>query len=244
MNKIAVLVTALLVATALSAPSAPAAETGASASLGLYSHYVWRGLTLSEGAVIQPAAGLTWNGLGMNVWSNYDIDSRQLNETDVTLNYAGAWEKLGYEMGAIYYGLDGMEDTTELYLSLNYDVLLSPKATFYWDVDEGDGGFLVLAIGHSFPVTDAVGIDLGADVSVNFDNAVLGAGEDGEAFTGFYNADISVGTSIPFATDWALDLLLAYSIALGNDGKTAISGLSFDGEKNVLWGGAAISLHF
>ena len=36
------------------------------------------------------------------------------NETDLTLSYGGAYEKLGYGVGWIYYDLDGIHDTQEL----------------------------------------------------------------------------------------------------------------------------------
>ena len=234
----------IMTAAALLVPRPAAAEGEGSASLGIYSNYVWRGQTLSEEAVLQPTVGISWKGLGVNLWANYDADSKQLNETDFTLNYAGSHGKFGYDAGYIYYGLDGLEDTQELYLSLSYDVILAPTATLYYDFDEGDGGFLVLAIGHSFPVTEAIGIDLGADVTVNLDNAIMGMDENGETFTGFYNADLTAGTSIPFAGAWSFDVLLAYSFALTDDSKAAISGASVDGEKDVFWGGAGVTLAF
>lgn len=235
---------ALVLASSLALPGPAAAEGEASASMGVYSNYVWRGQTLSDKMVAQPTVGMSYKGFGVNLWSNYDIDGEQLNETDFTLNYAGSAGKFGYDVGYIYYGLDGIEDTQELYLGVSYDVLLSPSATLYYDVDEGDGGFLVLAIGHSIPVSETIAIDLGADVTANLDNAIMGVGEDGEGFTGFYNADLTVGTSIPFAGAWSVDALLAYSFPLGSDAETAIAGASVDGEDSVFWGGLGVSLGF
>jgi len=234
----------IVTAAALLTPRMAAAEGEASASLGAYSNYVWRGQTLSDGVVSQAMAGLSWKGLGFNIWTNYDQDLESITETDVALNYAGSYEKLGYDAGFIYYGLEGIKDTTEFYLSLSYDVILAPYATLYYDYDEGDGGFLVFGIGHSFPVTEAIGIDLGADVTVNLENAIMGLDEKGETFSGFYNADLTAGTSIPFAGAWSFDVLLAYSFALTDDSKAAISGASVDGEDDVFWGGAGVTLAF
>ncbi len=245
-EKIGTIIAIAILGAALITPgTAPAAEGAeAGASVGVYSNYVWRGQTLSDDPVVQATAGLSWKGFGINLWSNYDTDLETLNETDFTLNFANTVGKLGYDVGVIYYGLEGIEDTTELYLSLSYDVILSPYATLYWDVDEGEGGFLVLGAGYSFPVTEAIAVDLGADVTVNFDNAIMGLDEDGKEFTGFYNADITAGTSIPFAGDWTFDVLLAYSFALTSDSKAAIRGASVDGEKDVFWGGAGVTLAF
>ena len=132
---------------------ANAAEGSADASVGVFSKYVWRGMTFSEKAVVQPTVGLSYGGFSANLWANYDTDLETPNETDVTVSYGRSTGKLSYEAGAIYYGLEGVDDTTELYLSVGYDVILSPSATLYWDVDAGDGGFLVLAAGYSIPAT-------------------------------------------------------------------------------------------
>lgn len=243
--RIGKMIATALIGLALTTPGiAKAAEGEASASIGVYSNYVWRGQTLSDKAVIQPTVGLSYGGFGVNLWSNIDLDTDQLNETDLTLNFANSIDKFSYDVGYIYYGLDGLEDTQEIYLSLGYDMFLSPSATFYYDFDEGEGGFLVLAAGYSIPIMEKYAIDLGADVTVNFDNAILGLDENGEEFTGLYNADLSVGSSIPLMDAVSLDLLMAYSFALGNDAEAAIAGASVDGEKDVFWGGAALSVAF
>ena len=37
----------------------------------LLSHYVWRGLRLSDGVVLQPSAGVETHGFGVNLWWNF-----------------------------------------------------------------------------------------------------------------------------------------------------------------------------
>jgi hypothetical protein len=187
-------------------------------------------------------ADVAWKGFGFNIWTNFDVDLGYIKETDYTLNYAGAHNKLGYDVGVIYYGL--RNPTTELYLSLDYDVILAPYATFYWDVDAGQGGFLIVGIGHPFAVTDDIAIDLGAYVSVNFDNAAMGFDEKGERFTDLYNMDLSARTSIPFAGAWSFDMKLAYSFALTDAAKSGISGRSETGKKNVFYYGVGVTLAF
>ena len=236
---------AALLAGALIMPGAASAEGGeASASAGLYSNYVWRGMTLSDEIVAQTGTGVSYKGFGAGLWMNYDFDSDQLNETDLTLNYAGALGAFGYDVGYIYYGLDGFDDTQELYLGLSYDFVVSPSVTLYWDVDEGDGGFLVTALGYSLPVTEGISVDFGAALSVNLDNAIMGTDDAGETFTGFYNAEFSIATSVPFLDVFSVDVMATWSTAVGDDGKSAISGASVDGEESVIFGGAGVTLAF
>jgi len=67
------------------------------AELAANSRYVWRGLAFSEGAVLQPSAGISYGGLTLSLWSSIDPDRRRarpgLNEADVFLTYS--WERKG-----------------------------------------------------------------------------------------------------------------------------------------------------
>ena len=130
---------AVLAATLALPRLSTAAEGEASASLGVYSNYVWRGQTLSTDAVVQPTVGLSWKGFGANLWANLDTDnpgnnSNLWSETDFTLSYDGAYEKLGYGFGWIYYSVVGA-DTQEFYATMSYDTILSPSLTIYYDTD-------------------------------------------------------------------------------------------------------------
>ena len=117
----------------------------ADASVGIHSTYVWRGFGLSDDSiVIQPSMTVGYKGFAMNLWGNLDTDyyaedTTKYNETDITLSYDGAYEKLGYGVGYIYYALDAADDTQEIYGTLSYDILLSPTLAFYYDVDSFSG---------------------------------------------------------------------------------------------------------
>jgi hypothetical protein len=109
---------------ALAEEEAPTAD----ASVSIYSAYVWRGFGLSDDSiVIQPSMTVGYKGFAMNLWGNLDTDyyaadTTKYNETDITLSYDGAYEKLGYGVGYIYYALDGTDDTQEIYGTLSYDM--------------------------------------------------------------------------------------------------------------------------
>ena len=53
----------------------PVMAASATAAVDINSAYVWRGITFNDGLVIQPSIDVAAdNGLGINVWGNYDID--------------------------------------------------------------------------------------------------------------------------------------------------------------------------
>jgi len=237
----------------LAATPALADEAAVSGGGGIrvMSHYIWRGIRLSDGFVLQPTAGVTYRGFGMNLWSNIDFDTRKnaINETDFTLNYSRAFGPVGLDAGYIYYGIAGA-DTQELYLGASYDTLLSPSLTLYWDVDAGQGGFLSLAVGHSFPIRDLTSIDLGFTLNVNLDDAVMGTDTDGKTFTGLYNADINASAGFE-AMGVTITPMIGVSFALSDDAENAIQsldlsddGLAGNGESTLVYGGVDFSVSF
>jgi hypothetical protein len=219
-------------------------QKGGYGSIGWFSNYVWRGQKLSEKSVVQPSAGITYGGFGIGLWANYDTRLEEHTETDLTLDYAGAFGPLTLKGGYIYYALDGVNDTQEVFLSAKYEVVLNPSLTYYHDFDEGKGGYLVAAIGHEFAVWNDITLGLGASASMNFKNAVLGTDESGSEFTGLYNGEISAALKFPITSDISITGLAAYSFPLGSDAKNALRGISFDRDDKIVYGGATVSIGF
>lgn len=239
---------------ALWAPMAPAVETSGSASVDILSQYVWRGQQLSDEVVIQPSVGISYGGFGANLWANYDTDTKEHNETDLTLSFSNSVDKLSYDAGYIYYALDSSgddgsgNDTQEFYLTLGYDVILSPSITVYYDFDEGDGAFIVAAIGHSFELPHKLSLDLGASASYNADNLVMGTDENGDEFSDFYNGTLSASLAIPITDAISVTPVIAYSFPLSNDSEDVLEGIAEavtgDRDADVVYGGVNISLSF
>ncbi len=237
-KRLSVLITAVALVLGMSLPLG-AAETSGSASVGLFSNYVWRGFKLSESAVVQPSVGITYDGFGANLWANYDTDTNELNETDLTLDYAFSYEKFSFDVGYIYYALDGIDDTQEIYLSVGYDILLSPTLTVYYDIDEGDGAFFVASIGHSLEVSKGIDLSVGASASYNA-NSEYSIGD----YSAFHNGELSVSLSIPLWKAVTLEPLVAFTFPLSDKAEEAIEAVSYDEDSSIFYGGVTLTLSF
>ncbi len=152
MKDLRIVVSAMILMLSFSAGNLYAEEpkVSGSASVDVMSNYVWRGQKPSNSWVIQPSVGITYGSFGANIWANYDSDRAEATETDLTLNYGFSVNKFNFVAGYIYYALEGTNDTQEVYFSANYDTLLKPALTIYYDYDEGDGAFILASICHSF----------------------------------------------------------------------------------------------
>lgn len=78
-----------------------------SAELAANSRYLWRGMALSEGPVLQPSAGVSYGGLSLSLWGNIEPDRRLerlgFNEVDAFLTYSREWKGLTIEPGLSVY---------------------------------------------------------------------------------------------------------------------------------------------
>ena len=148
---------------------------------GMYNKYIFRGVDLSDNKwVSQFGADLSYKGLTLSYWSNLltadgtilgsNFESGDLSETDITLNYTYTpIELLTFNVGNIYYNLDGAPDTNELYLKTTLNTLLSPTLAVYcdWQQAKDTGLFYTLSVGHSLELMKDLGLNLGALASYN-----------------------------------------------------------------------------
>jgi hypothetical protein len=254
MNRINILVLAVMMVVVFSAANLQAEEIKGAGSLSadVMSNYVWRGMKLSNSWVVQPSAGITYGVFGANLWSNYDSDAAidegdghgESNETDLTLTYTRSMDKLTLGAGYIFYALAGANDTQELYLSASYATVLNPTLTVYYDFDEGDGAFAVAAVSHSVEIMKDTSLKLGASASYNLKNKVMGRDKNGEEFSNLYNGELSASVTFPVMKAIAITPKVAYSVPLSSDAKEAIKNLSNDNDNSVFYGGINLTLSF
>jgi len=212
-------------------------------------HYVWRGQNLVDDWVMQPAVSVGYQGLTASVWANSDItgdtaDDWEITELDYAIDYSATvpgMETLGYSVGAIYYYFPGGDATTELYWGFSLDVVASPSVTVYHDIDEADGTYVSLGVGHSFEDLGDLpfGIDLGAS---------LGWGDSG--YNEFYWGstvdselnDLVLSAAFPFEVGGvSVTPSVSYIMLVGSDVKDSDA---YDTDNSIVMAGIGFSKEF
>ncbi len=233
---------ALAAAPVLAADGTPTAEVAVDA----VSEYVWRGYSLSKDSlVLQPSMTVGWKGFAANLWGNLDTDedpaintdasSSDFNETDLTLSYDGSYGRIGYGVGYIYYGLEGAQDSQEIYLSLSYDTLLSPTLTYYNEITGIQGWYLNLAVSHALALTDKVGIEFGASV---------GYLDDEDGYDAWHDGTVSVSLPVTVTPFLTVTPSLSYTFALSSEAEANIRNGSLDSDDDHFYGGVGVSFAF
>jgi hypothetical protein len=255
MKALKIFVLGIIIMSTFSIRTLSAAETKTSgyASVDFMTNYVWRGQKLSRNWVVQPSIGITYGGFDANLWSNFDSNWKvddtdkgegKVTETDLTLSYSFSKDQFNFSAGYIYYALEGISDTQELFFSAAYDVLLQPALVLYYDYDEGQGAFIIASIEHSFDLGKNIPLDVGASASYNINNKVMGVDEEGNDFSNFYNSELYVSVTFPVTKAFSITPKVAYSFPLSNDAKKAISSISYGGDKDIFYGGINLTLSF
>lgn len=245
MGKRLLIIMAVLLVGLMAPVYSMAIEVSGTANVDVLTNYMWRGQQLSDDhGVVQPSLEASYKGVTVNFWANEDLQNSQHTETDFTLSYSRSYKKLSVDVGYIYYALDGLDDTQELYLTLAYDIIGSPTITYYGDFDEGRGGYLELSIGHSLELPRGMTLNGGFTTGINFQNAIMGLDRKGSRFTNFYNGEVSASLDIPITDNFSLTPQVAYSFAMNTDAQAAIRAASLDGDDYSVYGGLGLSFNF
>ena len=182
----------LALATIVLSTPAMAFEASADAYVGVYSKYLWRGFDLSEddNLVVQPGTDVSVGNFTLSFWGNLSENTGDMNEVDLTIDYStDLSELISVSVGNILYDVDGLSDTNEIYLGVTLNTILEPSLKVYYDYDEFHTVYTTLGVGHSFDLTDAVSLSLGATGSYLSDDTDGFGTND----SWFHNFELSAG---------------------------------------------------
>ncbi len=183
------------------------AEMSVTFELGTFDRYVWRGLRLTDGPVLQPSVTVSRGALSANVWGNMDLDNvngneSQYNEIDVTLGYEYERGPFGLTASLINYNFPNTlgATTTEFCIAASFDVPSQPAVSIYLDTVETLGSYTTLGLSHAFSseYENPVAWELTLGVGIGW-----GSAEHNELY---------FGSAVAAATDFHGGLVFAFKL--------------------------------
>lgn len=194
----------------------------------LFSHYVWRGMVLTDDPVIQPGLTLSAAGFSFNVWGSIDMTdinelgdgTYRLQELDYTLSYGfSPAEWVDLEAGVIYYTFPGtgVDPTWEAFASVAFPTVpfLTPSFTAYYDFDEVEGWYLSAALEHEIELTEEMALTLGAALG-------FGDSDYNDAYWGVDKSalnDLSFGAALGYQVNdaFSVGVSAGYMVLVNSD---------------------------
>jgi hypothetical protein len=225
-------------------------------SADYYSKDIWRGQVLDNKSVFQPAVSASAYGFTGSLWGNMDLDNSskivpdnagEFSEFDYTLDYTAVMpgiDNLNYSLGTIYYRFPNQvfRPTTEVYGGLSLpDNFLSPSIKWFRDVEQFNGSYIQLGVGHLLEKIYVVnekcycGLQLGA--SVAWANSAYNDGYFG-VDEGHFN-DLTLNLGLPFCFgSWTIRPSINYATMLSSDIREVTD------KSDNIWFGVGISTSF
>lgn len=185
--------TSLALAALVAGASAQAQEAASQSELSVtvdvsyVTDYVFRGVKLGS-ASIQPSVEASYGDLYAGAWHTDELSNSNGNETDLYIGYGFAVnDQISLDAGVTRYTYNGgsQGDSTEVYIGVSADVLLSPSLYYYHDFDY-ETNVIEASIGYSLPI-DAI------KASVDFAAKLGNVSAPGEDYT--YGV---IGASLPY----------------------------------------------
>jgi phage pi2 protein 07 len=175
------------------------------------SRYMWRGMSLSEGSVIQPSGYISLKDINFAIWSNFDLKSsrsnRSLNEIDAIVTYPIELKSLSIEPSLLLYTYPYTHEqssTLELGLKVTKSLLkyFSAYSTNNFEILRYPGvyyGELGLVYEKEITEKSKIGLSTGIGWSTSkFYTLYAGNSKSGfnaYFFNMFYNYDLNGGIS-------------------------------------------------
>jgi uncharacterized protein (TIGR02001 family) len=198
-----------------------------SASVDFASAYVFRGVTLNNGLVMQPGVEVSgfpideqYGSFAIGMWANYDLDDEDgdgsdFSEVDYYISYTLPVTVMDVSVTYTEYDYpdSGSENDQEIALSLGSAIGtngLYSSVTFNYGVGGAVDEDLYIegALDYETALSEALTASAGITVAYLVD-------EDGE--DGFHNATASVGLGYALSENWSVGAGLTYIAQLDDD---------------------------
>lgn len=229
-----------------------ASDVSVNADVGLYSAYVWRGQIINDNMVAQPSVTAAKGPFSLNVWGNWNAVTRHDGDDDTEIDYTAAYtlpfntDVVTVDVGMIYYTFpgsgNGLKSTEEVFVKSTFNnIILTPVASAYYDIDEVNGWYGNLACSQGVEISDALSAEIGASVGYgtrNYNRVAWGE-DNGSGAVNDYNVYASADYAL--TEDLSLGALLQYTYldnGVGHDAQA--NGANND----ILWGGVTLSYKF
>ena len=252
----------LVVAASASAPTARAQAT-VGADLGLFSGYVWRGISVTNRPVGQPNLYVAFPAgnasVTMGGWANVDLgrydDTDEFSQSGgvsgLNLSEFDPWAEVsvpvgkatltGGVVGYVFpndFGATDDFNTWEVYGKVGLGVPLSPKLALYYDFDKVNGAYIEGTVGHTVPL-GSVSLNLGALAGLSAGQAESDSPDELNNFfeNGFTHLDLSAG--VPFSAGIFSITPVVHFLVNGDE----VTKFTSPGDESdvKLWGGLTIS---
>jgi uncharacterized protein (TIGR02001 family) len=222
-------------------------DVSVSGDVGLYSAYVWRGFIVNNRMVAQPSVTAAKGPFSLNVWGNLDVAEADGDHTEV--DYTAAYtlplntEAVSVDVGMIFYTYPGnasdVPATEEAFVKATFNnIILTPVASLYYDIDEADGWYGNLAVSQGVEISDAMKAEIGGSMGYATGHDIHYYTFDTVSHSAFCDFNVHVSAEYALTEKMSVGALLQYTYL--NYEVATPAGQN----TGIVWGGINLSYKF
>ncbi len=203
----------------LAVTNAAADPLAISAESSVFSQYVWRGMLLTDGPVLQNSVTAFWRGAHLNIWTNQDLTLAnerrgKFDEVDFDGGYDRSLKKFVLTAGMIHYTFPNTPApaTTEFYAGGMLQAPLRPTVKAFFDVG-GRGGYLTFDVSHAVPLpqlSESVVWSIACAAGAGWGSSGYSLNSFGIREAGLVDLHPSLALPVSFGKHWRLTPRLSY----------------------------------
>ena len=198
---------------------AGAPEIEGTADTYFTNNYFWRAAGDGEPhlqydfALSTSVAGL---GISFSPWVSHNVDSKDVDEVDYTVDISYSVSSISTSGGLIYYDITGAAETMEVYGSIGYELAMgdaltiSPGATFYYDFVEVDKPYMEVSLSAGSSIVEKLSASVGATLGLDFGQYETDVFDGGPTV-------LQIGVSADYQVLENITLVPAFTYVIGLD---------------------------
>ena len=221
-------------------------DVSVNADVGLYSAYVWRGIIVNNRMVAQPSVTAAKGPFSLNVWGNFDVAKADGDHTEV--DYTAAYklvdiDDVTVDVGMIFYTFPGNASDTsateEVFAKATFNnILFTPVASVYYDIDEANGWYGNLAISQGVEISDAMTAEIGGSMGYATGHNLNYYSGNTVGYSAFCDFNVYASTEYALTEKLSVGALLQYTYLNYEVAKPAGQ------NTGIVWGGINLSYKF
>lgn len=200
------------------------------ADANISNKFIWRGITVNDGLVLQPDVFVGYKDFTLCLWGNatiIDVNKTKANEIDVNLDYKHSFSNLTVEAFINYYGFinQPINPTTEIFLGVFYPIKdFTVFADGNIDIQDRPGAmFFDFGINYFKSLNDKFDVLTGLKGSIGdskFNSACIGVDKNA-----FNLVKYNLGLNYHLPSDFVLSGNFQLNFFVDSDISTAMDGI-------------------
>ncbi len=190
--------------------------------------YISNGRLFVDDPVIQPYAGILWNGFNLDIWASEDLkndEEHEFEEIDYTLSYGGSVGDFDYTIGGVIWAYDNYENDYRAFAELTYNGIEIVKPGVYVRYNIANAGsdgpdhgvYGQFKLSTSCSLDEAEKISLGLTAAIGYADSDYRKGSWGCDDAGFVDVEVKASLSYAVTKQLSVSVGCLYDSIIDSD---------------------------